>query len=154
VSAAPRRPLAALAVLALAFASAAHGQAETVRPGYWEATSRVLSPIPSVKTERRCIAAQDVTRFMSCYINHHYTCVCPDQSYSGGKIRFHGVCTDRKGAKVGIRGEGDYTPTALHMSATVTFRLAGLPIEGEAATDAHRIADDCPAPEPRRGAGL
>ncbi len=142
-----RSPLApTLTALALAAAPALHAEPQTVQPGYWEATSKVLSPIHSARTERRCIAQKDVTRFMSCYINHHYTCVCPDSAYTGGRIRFQGVCTDAKGRKVAIRGEGDYTPTTLHMSARVTFRLAGLPIDGEAVTDAHRIADDCPAP--------
>jgi hypothetical protein len=134
-----------MAILALAVAHPVQALPRTVRPGYWEATSRVLSPIYTINTDRRCIAATDVARFMSCYINHHYTCACPDQSYAGGQIRFRGVCTDGKGAKVAIRGTGDYTPTTLHMSATFTFKLAGLPIAGEASTDAHRLADVCPA---------
>lgn len=120
---------------------------ETIRPGYWEATEQVLSPIHTTKVERRCIAPQDVTRFMSCYINHHYSCRCPDQSYDGGHIRYRGICVDHKGAKVGVAGRGTYTPDTLHLTADVTFTLAGLPIEGRASTDAHRIGDICPAPE-------
>jgi hypothetical protein len=124
---------------------AARSAAETIRPGYWEATETVLSPIQTTKVERRCIDAKQVEKFMSCYINGHYSCVCPEQSYADGQIRYRGICTDRKGAQVGIVGRGNYTATTLHVTADVTFSLAGLPITGQAATDAHRIADDCPA---------
>jgi hypothetical protein len=133
-----------LATLAATAASAAH-PAETIQPGYWESTDRVLSPIRSTKVDRRCIAQKDVEKFMTCYINHHYSCVCPEQSYENGQIRYRGICTDAKGAKVGIVGRGTYTPTTLHLEADVTFHLAGIPITGQASTDAHRVADDCPA---------
>lgn len=133
-----------MAALAGAAASAAHA-AETIQPGYWESTDRVLSPIRSTKVDRRCIAQKDVEKFMTCYINHHYSCVCPEQSYENGQIRYRGICTDNKGGKVGIVGRGAYTPTTLHLDADVTFHLAGIPIKGEASTDAHRIADECPA---------
>jgi hypothetical protein len=138
-------------VLALAACAsgAAHG-AETIRPGFWESTDRVLSPIPSTKVDRRCIAQKDVERFMTCYINHHYSCVCPEQSYENGQIRYRGECTDAKGGKVGIVGQGNYTPTTLHLDAEVTFHLGGLPITGHASTDAHRIADECPAEAERK----
>ena len=45
----------------------------------------------------------------------------------------------------GVVGRGTYTPTTLHLTADFTFHLAGIPITGQASTDAHRIADDCPA---------
>jgi len=134
-------PLLALTAVAAGGAPAA----ETIRPGYWESTDRVLSPIHSTKVDRRCIAQKDVEKFMTCYINHHYSCVCPEQSYDNGQIRYRGTCTDNKGAQVGIVGRGAYTPTTLHLEADITFHLAGLPITGQASTDAHRIADDCPA---------
>jgi hypothetical protein len=133
-----------LAALAVAAASPACA-AQTIRPGYWESTDRVLSPIRSTKIDRRCIAQKDVEKFMTCYINHHYSCVCPEQSYENGQIHYRGICTDNKGAKVGIIGRGTYTPTTLHLDADVTFYLAGLPVSGQASTDAHRIGDDCPA---------
>ncbi|MDB5479348.1 MAG: hypothetical protein JWO83_401 [Caulobacteraceae bacterium] len=136
--------LTLFAALAVALAGAAR-PAETIRPGYWESTDRVLSPIRSTKVDRRCIAQKDVEKFMTCYINHHYSCVCPEQSYENGQIRYRGVCTDSKGGRVGIVGRGAYTPTTLHLDADVTFHLAGIPITGQASTDAHRIADDCPA---------
>lgn len=145
----PIFPLLAAAAISLATAapreSGAAPTTETIRPGYWESTDRVVSPFPSTKIDRRCIAQKDIEKFMTCYINHHYTCVCPEQSYENGQIHYRGVCTDAKGAKVGIVGHGAYTPTTLHLTADITFNLAGLPITGQASTDAHRIADDCPA---------
>jgi hypothetical protein len=139
-------PAKFLSILAAAAAFTGVARAEeTIQPGYWESTDKVLSPIHSEKVERRCIAPKDVAKFMTCYINHHYTCQCPEQSYSGGKIDYRGQCVDSKGAKVGIVGHGTYTPTTLHMTAEVTFRIAGLPISGEASTDAHRLGDVCPA---------
>ena len=135
-------------ILIAAFIAAAAGAAhpaETIKPGYWESTDRVRSPISETKVDRRCIAQKDVEKFMSCYINHHYSCVCPEQNYENGQIRYRGECTDAKGGKVGIVGQGTYTPTTLHLDAEITFHLAGIPLKGEASTDAHRIADACPA---------
>jgi hypothetical protein len=146
-----QRPIAALAILCLA--GGAHAQTptqpETIKPGYWESNDRLLSPIPESKIDHRCIAQKDVQKFMSCYINHHYTCDCPDQSFIDGKIKFHGVCVDKKGAQVKIEGDGDYTPTTLHMNAQAVFRMGGLPILARASLDAHRLGDVCP-PEPAK----
>jgi hypothetical protein len=141
----PRRPAIVLILAGLAGAASAQAAASSpILPGYWESTSQVLSPIHTTKVERRCIAARDVDRFMTCYINHHYTCDCPDRSYDNGQIRFHGICVDNKGAKVKIAGEGSYTPTTLHMTAEFVFKLGGLPIGGRASTDARRLGDICP----------
>jgi hypothetical protein len=126
-------------------AGAPGASAETIRPGYWESTNQVTSPIESTKSERRCITPKDVAKFMTCHINHHYTCNCPEQSYSGGQIRFSGDCVDAKGRHVHIEGEGSYTPTTLQMTARGNFKLMGLPIDFSASTNSHRIADVCPA---------
>jgi hypothetical protein len=136
-----------VAIAALAWSLAGAGMAqETIRPGYWEAIESVLSPIQSRKIERRCIAAKDVQRFISCYINHHYVCDCPEQSHGDGHLRFSGTCVDHKGAQVRIAGRGTYTETTLHLTAEVRFKLGGLPIRGRASTDAHRLGDQCPGP--------
>ena len=57
---------------ALALAGAAAAQS-AINPGYWETTSRVTSPFPTKKTERRCIKPSDVTKLMEGKINHIYT---------------------------------------------------------------------------------
>jgi len=137
-----RIPWLCIAAL-VAVAMDARGQ-QSIRPGYWESESRVLAPIASSKTDLRCITPKDVARFMSCYINHHYQCVCPEQSIGDGKISFKGECVDHKGQRVGIEGGGAFTATTLHMTARASFRILGLPIEADASTDAHRLGDVCP----------
>ena len=144
-----KRPLVrtlAVAGAATFLAAAADApRAETILPGYWETTNQVTSPIHTTKTERRCVTPKDVATFMTCHINHHYHCICPVQSYSGGRIQFRGDCTDAKGRRVHIEGNGEYTPTTLSMTATGSFKLLGAPITFAASTQSHRIADDCPA---------
>jgi hypothetical protein len=132
-----------LIVAAVALAGAARAQ-DSIRPGYWESVDQVLSPIASSKTERRCITPRDVAKFMSCYINHHYECTCPEQSIGAGKIAFKGQCVDHKGQHVDIDGTGAFTATTLHMAARANFKLLGLPMAADASTDAHRLGDTCP----------
>jgi hypothetical protein len=134
--------LALLATLS-ALACAARAQ-DRILPGYWESVERVTSPIPSEKTERRCITPRNISRFMSCYINHHYDCVCPEQSAGQGRITFRGECVDHKGQHVRIEGDGNFTPLSLHLSARATFKLLGIPIAADAVTDAKRLGDTCP----------
>lgn len=117
---------------------------DAVRPGYWETTNKVLSPISSTKTENRCVSAKEVARFMMGPSNHIYTCVYPSQSAAGGRIAFTGHCESRKGRKVEISGKGDYTPTTLHLVVNFTTALGPLQISGKASTDARRIGDVCP----------
>jgi len=138
-----RHTLMMIIAAAAVFADPARAQ-ESIRPGYWESVDQVLSPIASSKTDRRCITPKDVAKFMSCYINHHYECTCPEQSIGGGKIAFKGQCVDHKGRQVGIEGTGDFTATTLHMTARAHFKLLGLPMDADAATDAHRLGDTCP----------
>jgi hypothetical protein len=135
--------LALCAGLLLAGADAA--AAETIRPGYWESTTQVTTPIQSTKTERRCVTPKEVARFTTCYINHHYKCSCPQQSYDSGRISFRGDCVDAKNRHVQIEGEGSYTSTTLQMTAKGQFKLVGLPVNFSASTQSHRIADICPA---------
>ena len=132
----------------LALAASAAQAAESIRPGYWETTSSVNSIIQETKTENRCITPKAISKFTGCYINHHYSCTCPEQSNADGRIVFHGVCVDAKGRRVSIQGEGSYTATTLAMSAHGRFQYMGLSIPFDAHTDAHRIADACPPGAP------
>ena len=148
---AARAELSTLAVWAgVVFATGCAAAPETIRPGYWESVNQVTSPIQTTKTERRCVTAKDVAVFMTCHINHHYTCVCPEQTYSDGRIAFRGDCVDAKQQHVRIEGEGSYTPTTLQMSAKGQFRLIGVPVSFSASTRSRRIADVCPAGSPGR----
>lgn len=116
-----------------------------VKPGYWETTSRVLSPMRSTDTERRCVTPDQVRKFMSCYINHHYDCACDEDVVGDGRIRFKGQCVERKnGSKVGVSGVGTYTDTTLSMSADATFKMLGIPVAAKATIEARRLSDTCP----------
>ncbi|MEO7026079.1 MAG: DUF3617 family protein [Caulobacteraceae bacterium] len=137
-------------IFALVIIPAATGvQAQsTIRTGYWESNERVVSPISTSKTERRCITRKDIAKFMSCYLNHHYQCACPEEAIGGGRIRYRGHCVDKKGGEVTIEGAGDFTPTTLRLTVHPAFRFGGLPIHAEASIDAHWLADACPAASP------
>lgn len=117
---------------------------DRIRPGYWESVEQVVSPLAGSQTDRRCVTPKDVSRFMSCYINHHYECACPEESIGGGRIAFKGRCVDHKGQQVDIEGTGVFTATTLHMTARANFKILGLPVDADAATDAHRLGATCP----------
>jgi hypothetical protein len=134
--------LPALSALCL-LAAPARAQ-QSIRPGYWESTERVDAPITTTKTEQRCVTPKDIAKFMSCYINHHYQCLCPEQAIGDGRIAFKGECVDHKNQHVRIEGTGTFTATTLHMEARAGFKLLGLPLDADASTDAHRLGDTCP----------
>jgi hypothetical protein len=118
---------------------------DSIRPGYWSTTNSILKPVTrKPKTENRCITPTAITKFMGCYINHHYKCTCPDESTGGGRIVFHGDCVDAKGQHVLIRGEGGYTATTLQLSAEGEFPWMGMKIPFSTHTDSHWLADVCP----------
>ena len=133
-----------IALMLTALAGVAQAQ-ETIQPGYWESVDTVTSPFHVANTDRRCVRPADIAGFMGCRISKHYSCACADQTYGGGKIHFRGDCVDKKGQHVQISGEGTYTRTTLNLTAEVTFNLMGVPLTGEASSQARRIADACPA---------
>ena len=55
-------PLILAALLPTVLAGPAAAQS-AISPGYWETTSKVTSPFPTHKTERRCIKPADVAKF-------------------------------------------------------------------------------------------
>lgn len=138
--------LAGLALLALAGPAGAAGS--PIQPGYWESTNRLLSPIKQSKTERRCITPADVEKFLSGPSNRHYACTYPTKRFSGGQIVLKGTCVSKKGRKVAVQGSGSYTPTSFTLTAEIATEFLGLDITGKASTDARRIGDTCPPPEP------
>lgn len=136
-------------LIALCAATPAVAAAPLIQPGYWESTNRLLSPIRQTKTEKRCITPADVEKFMSGPSNRHYACTYPTKVFSGGKITLKGTCVSKKGRKVAVRGTGAYTPTSFDLTAEVATEFLGLDIAGRASTEARRIADTCPPPEPK-----
>lgn len=139
-------PVFSALALAAALASAPPSVSQSsIRPGLWESNERVTSPIATSKTERRCITRKDIARFMSCYLNHHYRCVCPDETIGDGHIRYSGRCVDAHGQVVTIEGQGAFTSTTLSLTVHPAFRWLGLPIHGQASVDAHWLGPVCPA---------
>jgi hypothetical protein len=128
----------------LAFAGVAAAQS-AISPGYWETTSRVTSPFPTRKTERRCIKPADVAKFMEGKINHIYTCTYPTKEVGGGKIRLQGTCATRDGPAIPISGEGSFTGDSMHLEARIAPQIGGLTVPVHASTDAKRLGDSCPA---------
>lgn len=123
--------------------------APLIQPGYWESTNRLLSPIKQSSTEKRCITPADVEKFMSGPSNRHYACTYPTKVFSGGKITLKGTCVSKKGRKIAVQGTGAYTPTSFDLTAEIAAEFLGLDIVGKASTEARRIGDTCPPPEPK-----
>lgn len=120
---------------------------ELIKPGYWEMTNRITSPIKQTKVEKRCITPAEVTKFMSGPSNRLYTCTYPTRTFQNGQINLKGSCISKKGRQVAIQGQGTYTATTMTMTADIATELLGIEISGKARTDARRIADACP-PKP------
>lgn len=139
-------PLLALPLLSvLALASPALAQ-KAISPGYWETTSKVTSPFPTQKTERRCILPADVAKFMEGKINHIYKCTYPTKEVGGGKIRLEGSCATKDGPPVPISGSGTFSNETMHLEARVAPQIGGLTIPVHAITDAKRLSETCPDP--------
>jgi hypothetical protein len=142
------RLAAPLLVLPFAAAMAAAGPAaaqSAISPGYWETTSKVTSPFPTQKTERRCIKPADVAQFMEGKINHIYTCTYPTKEIGAGKIRLQGTCATRDGPAIPITGQGTFASDTMHLEARISPQIGGLTIPVRASTDAKRLGDSCPA---------
>lgn len=148
-----RLTAAALALAALAGTATTASAATTILPGYWESTNRLISPIQQTKTEKRCITPADVDKFMAGPSNRHYACTYPTRVISGGQIRLKGTCVSKKGHKVAVQGQGSYTPTSFTLTAEIATEFLGLDIAGKASTEARRLGDVCPPPEPNADAG-
>jgi hypothetical protein len=132
-------------IAAGALAGSAAAAEPPIQPGCWQSTNEVLSPVHSTSTTQRVISAADVDRFLTGPINHHYTCVYPTRQVRAGKLVMKGVCTDNKGRKVEVSGQGAYTPTSFHVDANIATSFFGIPLTGRATTDARRLGDSCPA---------
>ena len=136
---------ASLSVGLLAIAAPALAQ-KAISPGYWETTSKVTSPFPTQKTEKRCLKPADVAKFMEGKINHIYTCTYPTKEIGAGKIRLVGTCATKDGAPVPISGEGTFTSDTMHIDARISVEFGGLKVPVRASTDARKLDDHCPDP--------
>ena len=121
--------------------------ADAIKPGYWESTSRMLSPIQTKTVEKRCISAAEVAKFMMGPSNRHYACTYPTRVFENGKIVLKGACVSKKGRHVDVEGHGTFSQTAFKLNATVATEFAGIPLSGKVSTEARRLGDECPPPE-------
>ena len=133
------------ALLACALAAPAAAAQTPIAPGYWETTSQVISPLPTKKTEKRCIREEDVEKFIGGSPNRHYTCTYPTREIANGKIRLAGSCKTKNSDPVPITGEGVYTRDTLRLDARVKAKLGGITVPVHARTSGRRVADACPA---------
>jgi hypothetical protein len=132
-----------LSALALAGPAAAQ---KAISPGYWETISKVTSPFPDQKTERRCLRPTDVAKFMEGKINHIYTCTYPTKEIGAGKMRLEGTCATRDGPAIPISGQGTFTAESMHLEAKISVQFGGLSVPVHATTDARRLSETCPDP--------
>ncbi|THD63962.1 DUF3617 family protein [Phenylobacterium sp.] len=139
-------PLFALPVLSLLALAGPAAAQKAISPGFWETTSKVTSPFPAQKTERRCIQPADVAKFMEGKINHIYKCTYPTKEIGAGKIRLEGSCATKDGAPVPISGSGTFTGDSMHLEARISAQVGALTVPVHAVTDAKRLGDACPDP--------
>lgn len=118
--------------------------AATPMPGYWETNNTATFLFSSHSTERKCLTATDVAKFMNGPSNRHYTCEYPSRAVGGGRIRLAGTCATKKGQIAYVTAKGTYSATTFKLEATLKTKIGGIPLSGSAITDAHRLGDDCP----------
>jgi hypothetical protein len=143
-------PLAAVVLVAglCAFgASNSAGAAEDgpILPGYWESTSTASFPLPSSKTERKCISAKAINAYLTGPTNSHYSCRYDSRSLRDGRARMAGECVDSSGIRGKITIDGAYAPEAFKLNGRLLVSLGGLQIPIDTTIDAHRLSGQCPA---------
>jgi hypothetical protein len=145
----PVQPLTLAAALGLLVAGVAIATPrEPIDPGYWETTNRVLSPMRTTKTERRCIGPAQVAKFMEGPGNHIYRCTYPTKVFRDGEILLKGTCRSRNSAPFPIEGRGSYSHDSFHLDAHASAPFGPIHLPIHAVTDARRLGDSCPAREP------
>ena len=135
----------ALAAVGLMSPVAALGAEGKPVPGYWEVTNTTTVLISSKKTERRCLVASEINKFMTGPSNRHYACTYPSRSVGGGRIALKGSCTTKKGQVADVSAQGTYSPTTFKLDATLSTKIGGFPLSGVNTTTARRLGDSCPS---------
>ena len=137
-------PLAALALGAALPLTVGHAEsAYPINPGYWEATTTFLGLISN--TDHWCIKPKDISKFLSGPSNHIYHCTYPENLAANGQLHFKGTCNDKHGYAGHLQGDGQYTPTTLHMNASGAFKFHGFMLPGSASIQGLFVSADCPA---------
>jgi hypothetical protein len=131
----------ALAAAALLFALPALAQDDgRVRPGYWEYAYKVAGI--RVSSEFKCVKPSEIDKvFFAGPCNHHHKCVNPVREIGGGKARYEGTWTDKRGRVARIKASGTYTETTFKLSARGRA-TTGIPLA--ATMDAKWVSPTCP----------
>lgn len=114
-------------------------------PGFWEATNKASLLVTTSKTERRCLVAADINKFLNNPSPKHYTCTYPQHRVGDGQIKLKGSCATKEGQVADVSATGTYSPTAFHLDLALSTKLGALPLAATGSTDAHRLGDVCPA---------
>ena len=122
-------------------------QSYPINPGYWEVDEHWLV---MSRTERYCVAPENIVRFMAAPCNHIYHCSYTRQDIDNGKLSFAGVIT-AKDQRYNVRGSGEYSTTHLKVSVQGLGHWHILPVAFGASLEGHFIASDCPADAKRIG---
>jgi hypothetical protein len=120
-----------------------HLQAPT-RPGYWESTSKVSFPLPSTKTERKCVSGEQINAYLTGPANPHYVCHYDKTHIADGQAVMEGECID-SGVRAKVKIKGTYTAESFQLTSHLQAVIGGLGIPIEASIDAHRLSGECPA---------
>jgi hypothetical protein len=135
---------AASAVLMAMSASSVDADNGPILPGYWESTSKVSFPIPSSKTDRKCISARAINAYLTGPSNPHYTCRYDTRHLEGGHAQMEGECVDNNGLRSKIKIDGVYAPESFTLNGHLQVQLGGLGIPVSTSIDAHRLSGECP----------
>jgi hypothetical protein len=136
---------AASVILAGVAVSATAEEDGPILPGYWESTSKVSFPIPSSKTERKCISARAINSYLTGPSNPHYTCHYDTRSLHDGKAQMAGECIDNNGLHSKIKIDGDYAAESFNLNGRLQIVFGGLGIPVNTSIQAHRLGAECPA---------
>ena len=134
---------AALAVTGAISVPASAIEESPILPGYWESTSKVSFPLPSSKTERKCLSSEEVVKFLTGPANSHYVCKYDKSHFVGGVAAMEGECIDA-GVRAKVKVSGNYTPTSFQLTSHLNALFGGLSIPIDASIDAHRLSGECP----------
>ena len=132
----------ALALLANVAVATQAATPTPILPGYWKYSAKTMLGLINFKSERRCIMAEEVERFIAFPGNRHYKCEYATKTVGDGRVNMQGACVDKKGRRAPIRASGTYTPESFKLNVNLTT-TNGIPLAGT--MTAQRISPDCPA---------
>ena len=118
--------------------TAVQGEALPLAPGFWESRA---SAVVINGSDRRCLRASDIERYVHGWSNSVYACTYPVSTVSGGQVVWQGTCSSRGGRHLRIEARGTYTQTSFRVTGRVTSRLAGINLTAPFTMTARRLGE-------------